>query len=215
MLSLVSSRYTVPTQFVFLATNALGIVLGTAYNAQTPDLYPGNAHHPIGWIITWVVSAHVFISLVGRVAGFIKGHRSASSEYRPTRERQPFIPIPNGAGLDDGNHRLSDDSAEASDHATESLRSNSVSTHVADDEEMGADHHKEFTDEDREFETLPLTDEPAPTNSWIHRLSRGISQRVWKYIRFWYMVVDRIILPFGFVAFATGIVTYGRFFVSL
>ncbi|KAF4121593.1 Protein of unknown function (Ytp1) [Geosmithia morbida] len=212
MLSLVSSRYTLLTQLVFLATNALGLLLGTIYNAQTPDLYPGNAHHPIGWIITWVVSAHILVSLVGRVAGFIKGYKGARHQQTSTQEHQPFIPVSNGAEYDERQRRSSDDSAQASNHSAESMGSNSVSTHVADDE-MGAEHHKEYTDEDQEFEDLPLVDSPIPSsNRLILKIAQAISQRIWRYIRLGYQIVDRIILPFGFVAFTTGIATYGRFF---
>lgn len=52
MLSLARSRYRLTAQLVFLAVNGGGVLLGTVYNANTPDLYPNNAHHKLGWIVT-------------------------------------------------------------------------------------------------------------------------------------------------------------------
>ncbi|KAG7106629.1 putative membrane protein C3B8.06 like [Verticillium longisporum] len=59
MLSLARSRYTLASQSVFLAINALGVLVGTIYNAATPDLYPNNAHHKAGWAFTWVALAQL------------------------------------------------------------------------------------------------------------------------------------------------------------
>lgn len=216
MLSLVTSRYTLPTQFVFLTVNALGVLLGTIYNAQTPDLYPGNAHHSIGWVITWVVSAHVLVNLVGRVAGAIKGRRRKSHQ-----EEHRFIPVSTDAE-DDGSHhqfahgyRLSNDSDQGSEPTTESLRSNSVSTHVADDDDITMSRHvKEYEDVDPDLEAMPFSNSMT-RSALVEKLTRVVSGRVWKYFDLGYKAVDRIVLPFGFIAFTTGIVTYGRLFVSL
>ena len=78
MLSVARSRYTNFSQFVFLASNALGLVTGVIYNANTPDLYQNNAHHKIGWIATWIMSAHT-------VVGFLRSCKKL--------EKPRFIPI--------------------------------------------------------------------------------------------------------------------------
>jgi hypothetical protein len=216
MFSLVSSRYTMALQFVFLATNAVGLLFGTVYNAQTPDLYPGNAHHSIGWIITWVVSVQILIGLVGKVAGRFGLHRRGAPE-----EHHHFMPVrcqisdtlPDTHELD---YRLSDDSAEAAGSRTESFRSNSVSTAYDEDGPSMPSPYKEFDDECPDLEAMPTSPQSPAMTRCTSKLQVAVSsRRLWKYVNLMYKLVDRIVLPFGSVAFATGIITYARFFVRL
>ena len=72
MLSLARSRYRLTAQLVFLAVNGGGVLLGTIYNASTPDLYPNNAHHKLGWIVTWTVCAQVVVGLLSSVVGALE-----------------------------------------------------------------------------------------------------------------------------------------------
>jgi hypothetical protein len=218
MLSLVRSRYTLASQFIFIAVNALGILLGSIYNAQTPDLYPGNAHHSIGWIVTWVTAAHVLVSLVRRVAGAVK------ASYRGSiQEQHRFIPVSTDMGVDHGHHRfepgyrLSDDSGQGSEPASESFRSNSVSTHVGDEEEdislTLSRQAKEYGEDRLDLEAMPFSN-LRRRSALAQKLAKAISGRLWKYVTVGYKIIDRIILPVGFVAVTTGVVTYGRLFVS-
>jgi len=69
MLSIARSRLAVPTQLLFLALNGCGIFFGIFYNVDTPDLYANNAHHKIGWIATWVMTAQVAMSLLFAFSG--------------------------------------------------------------------------------------------------------------------------------------------------
>lgn len=204
MLSIARSRYTIVTQFVFLAVNALALLLGTIYHAQTPDLYPGNAHHSIGWIATWIVSAHILVSLVGCIAGAVARRRGAAASH----ERQAFMALPTS----EQPYRLSGESGQSTEvgSGSSSRRSDSVSTLAGDADSAHEEHRKEFDDED-DLEDLPL-EEPARKGFLAVQAAKAVSSRVWKYVEFGYKVVDRIILPFGFVAFTTGIVTYARFF---
>ncbi|KAJ3528847.1 hypothetical protein NM208_g10017 [Fusarium decemcellulare] len=198
VLSLARSRFTLPAQFVFLATNAVGLVLGIVYNAQTPDLYPNNAHHKIGWIATWVVSAQVLKS---------------------DSERDAFLPVPTDAhGFRvhhdfhaDNPYRLSGDSGHGTELNTASLRSNSVSTLGGMDESPLGSPRKEYEEDDGDLETMSLSS-PTPKGTFARHASKVVASRVWKYLDIGRQVVDRIILPFGFVALATGVVTFGRFF---
>jgi hypothetical protein len=212
-LSLAKSRYVLASQFVFLAVNALGLVLGTIYNAATPDLYPNNAHHRIGWIITWIVSAQVVVSLLRRIGGAFKGTGSELAE-----ERRAFIPLPTDAPEARSNYyygdRLSNDSGQGSEPTTESLRSNSVSTLEEHDRRALSNFDKEL-DEEEDFDgpIMPMP-ESAPQSKTTLMAIKVLSSKVWKYIDFGYKTVDRIILPFGFIAYTSGIATYGRLFVS-
>lgn len=221
MFSLARSRYTLPVQFVFLATNALALVLGISYNAQTPDLYPNNAHHKIGWIATWVVSAQVLISVAGRVAGTSRrdGSRNHSSE-----ERQAFIPVSTenmsehqriNDALQLHKYRESYDSGQGTEPNTESLRSGSVESPSGHQSPISPQDHRNDYGEDNDLELHPV--ESSPPNSHSHsliaKIAGKVSARTWKVLLFGYNAIDRTSLILGYVAIATGIVTWARFFV--
>jgi hypothetical protein len=80
MLSISRSRYSLLVQFVFLAVNGAGVLLSTIYNATTPDLYPNNAHHKVGWILTWITGAQVVLGVI-------------SAYTRRKDDRGAFIPV--------------------------------------------------------------------------------------------------------------------------
>lgn len=225
MFSIARSRYTLPTQFTFLATNALGVLLSTIYNAKTPDLYPNNAHHKLGWLVTWVLSAQAVVGLVGRVAGaFNKSHGEDARAH--ATERRSFIPI-SEAAMDEHHRfhsgqysplcRTSNDSGQGTELNTESLRSHSVSsTPGALASPVGEMARKEFVEDEDDIEA----DSPAlPRCGAVHNLATRIgskmSSRAWKVMVFVYNLVDRTSMLLGFITLATGIVTFARFFVSL
>lgn len=231
MLSLARSRYTLLAQLVFLAANAIGLAFSVSYNANTPDLYPNNAHHKVGWIATWLVSAQVVVGLLSRVAGaFSKDNNSEADPHGISNsERRAFIPVSTEAMAQHhrqhpSSYRMSNDSGQGTEPKTESLRSNSLST---------IDHleHKESLEEPsessglRRFEDGYDDDDELPTHlpssrprrrgrvyNVASKLVGKLSSRGWKMIMFGYNFVDRTILILGFIAFALGIITMGRFF---
>ncbi|EXK44923.1 hypothetical protein FOMG_03563 [Fusarium oxysporum f. sp. melonis 26406] len=213
MFSLANSRFTLPAQFVFLATNALGVLIGVIYNAQTPDLYPNNAHHKIGWIVTWVVCAQVLVSAVGCIAGALKGKGKTSSNERhaflPVATREAHYSSHNGYH-NDSPYRMSNDSGRGTEPNTPSLRSDSAST-LNGMESPVNNPRKEYEDDDGDLEELSLAS-PEPQGTFARHASKIAASRVWKYLNLGRCIVDRIILPFGFIALATGVVTFGRFF---
>ncbi|GKT72241.1 integral membrane protein [Colletotrichum tofieldiae] len=224
MLSIARSRYTLALQFIFLAVNALGVLLGTIYNASTPDLYPNNAHHKLGWLVTWIVSAQVLIGLLGRVAGAWKEKKREAYDQN---EYRSFIPVSTAAMAEHhrmngprfaSEYRLSNDSGQGTEPCTESLRShsrssssNEVSPRVSDD------HRKEYVEDDDDLEDglsmpMPSSGDEKKANRILAKIAGKISSRVWKGLLFVYNSVDRTILPLGSVVLCLGIVTYGRFF---
>jgi hypothetical protein len=218
MLSLARSRHTLLVQFVFLVTNAVGILLSVIYNANTPDLYPNNAHHKVGWIATWVVGAQAVVGLLGRVAGAYKGQ---AERVTATAERESFIPVSRAAMEehhrlnDQGPYRLSDDSGQGTEPKTESLRSHSVSTN-GDSSEM-RDVNMGYREEDDDYDLegdLPSFSRRGRVQSLVRKAVGMVSTRAWKVMMFGYNFVDRTILILGFITFTLGIATYGRFFVS-
>ncbi|KAK7909165.1 hypothetical protein PG985_015043 [Apiospora marii] len=217
MFSIARSRYTLLTQFVFLVTNALGVVLGISYNASTPDLYPNNAHHKIGWIATWMMCAQVLISLIGRVAGVMSREEQNNKE-----ERQAFIPVStrnmeehlrgNGTLYHHHKYSYSNDSGQGTEPGTESLRSDSLSSGQESPAETSDHPRMDYDDEDLEFKEVEMKAPTPPTNSLVAKIAGKISSRAWKFLLLGYNIIDRTSLILGYIALTTGIVTWARFF---
>lgn len=217
MLSLARSRYTLLVQFGFLALNAGGMLLGVIYNTNTPDLYPNNAHHKLGWIVTFVVSAQVMVGLLAHVAGtFRRGSLGRAEEH------QGFIPVSTEAMAEHESRfqgpydRFSNDSGQGTEPGTESLRSHSLSSGPPSPiRDSHKEYHHQDDDVDDDPEThLPLFSKSNRVRSMVAGVAGKISDRFWKILIFAYNFVDRTILILGFIALCTGIATYGRFFVS-
>jgi hypothetical protein len=224
MFSLARSRYTLLIQFLFLALNACGVLLGVIYNASTPDLYPNNAHHKLGWIVTVLVSAQVVVGLLARVAGAFKSSKHSRYAGARAEERQGFIPVSTEAMAEHDScypysaRRFSHDSGQGTEPRTESLRSHSLSDAPAS---PMADAHKEYRvsgdgheDDDDSVDHLPIISKSAKARSVLAKVAERISDRFWKVLLFAYNAVDRTILILGFITISAGIATYGRFFVS-
>lgn len=223
MFSLARSRYTLPTQLVFLATNALGVLFSTVYNAKTPDLYPHNAHHTLGWLVTWVLSAQVVVGLLGRIAGAFAGKESSLGGN--AAERRSFMPV-SRAAMDEhyrfhsGQYspvcRHSADSGQGTEPNTESLRGHSFSSsHDTLASPTGEAARKEYLDEEDDLEAdVPALPRGGATRNFVAMVGGKISFHAWKAIMFGYNFVDRTSLILGFITLATGVITLGRFFVS-
>ena len=211
MLSIARSRLAIPSQFLFMVVNAFGLLLGIIYNSQTPDLYENNAHHKIGWIITWVVSAQSILSLIFAYAGRGKSESKSSSFERatflPVATDDHESPYPSGPMHE---YRWSRDSGQGTEPSPSIHSPGSPSC------ESPAEYDG--------FEK-PEEDMPAPSQEprgWFHsnfvgrflsnRVPGMVSSRALRILNGVYNVIDRIILPFGFTALLTGAVTYGGIF---
>ncbi|GAP85217.1 putative integral membrane protein [Rosellinia necatrix] len=219
MLSIARSRYTLAAQFLFLLTNAIGVLVGIVYNANTPDLYPNNAHHKLGWLVTWVVGAQVLVGLVGRVAG------TMSKASRPTRakeEEQSFIPVSTEAMVEHHRrnqdmfpspYRESNDSGQGTERNTESLRSSSLSTIAGHESPIELDdRRRRYEDDEEDLAFRHAEMRSGASRSFVGRVTSKISDKAWRIIMFGYEFVDRTILILGYITLCTGLITYARFF---
>jgi hypothetical protein len=221
MLSLARSRHTLLAQSLFLAMNAVGGLLGIYYNANTPDLYPNNAHYKLGWLVTAVMGAHVFVGIVARAAGGLRWENPESASR--AEERQGFIPVSTEAMAEHESRfqsgpyaRFSNDSGQGTEPRTESLRSHSLSDSLPS---PTRDAHKEYRHSDDDLDEdlearMPIFSKPTKPHSVVMKLASKVSNRLYKGLVFWYNFVDRTILILGFIALCTGIISFGRFFVS-
>lgn len=150
--------------------------------------------------------------------GFIPVSTEAMAEHLRLNESQSQLQPQPGAS---GHFRLSNDSGQGTEPNTESLRSHSVSTNGDDVESPLRDARKEYVDDDDYLDDVDLEAELPATVSrggavqaFAKKVGGLISSRAWKFLIFGYNFVDRTSLILGFIALCTGVVTYGRFFVS-
>lgn len=210
MLSIARSRLALPSQFLFLVFNAFGLLFGTIYNSQTPDLYENNAHHKIGWIVTWVISMQVILALIFAYAGRGKSKSSSTSFERvaflPVATNEHESPYPTGAMHE---YRWSRDSGQGTEPGS-SIHSPGSPSCESQAEYEGFEKPEE------------LSPKPSNPRGWFHssivdrflskRVPGMLSSRVLRFFNSAYNVIDRIILPLGFIAIVTGAVTYGGIF---
>ncbi|CAL5874403.1 uncharacterized protein PFLUO_LOCUS8699 [Penicillium psychrofluorescens] len=209
MLSIARSRLALLSQFLFLVFNALGLLLGLIYNGQTPDLYENNAHHKIGWIATWVVSVQAILGLIFAYAGRGESHAD-------TYERATFLPVATDEMAQHDHmlpHRAFHDYRWSRDSGQGTESNSSIHSPGSPSCESPA----EYDGFEKPEDDLPA--KPAVPRRWFQstvvdrflskRVPGLVSSRVLRSFNLLYNIIDRIILPFGFVAIATGAVTYG------
>ena len=202
MLSLARAKFpALVAQFVFLAANAVGLLCGTVYNSRTPDLYPNNAHHKIGWLATWVMAAQAVIGLA----------RAYAPERPAARPELPVRP-PHVKRASDASSRSSRDSGYGMELSSpRSTGPPSPDTESARSPERGGVLEPVPEDEDAE-EKQGLLGDNRVDRFLSRKLRAAGAHRVMRLVNFAYSVVDRTILLLGFVGLATGVVTYGGFF---
>lgn len=180
--------------------NAFGLLFGIIYNDQTPDLYVNNAHHKIGWVASSVIFVQVLLALLFTYAG----RGEAPKPSYDHAEHAAFLPVATDEHDDryrNHEYRWSRDSGQGTD-------SNSSIHSPASPSESHADYDS--------FEKVELP--KLALRGWANnRIARSLSKRlpglvsgsVLKGLNIVYNIIDRVILPFGFAALATGGVTYG------
>ncbi|GAO13902.1 uncharacterized protein UV8b_03862 [Ustilaginoidea virens] len=229
MLSIARSGLTLGTQLAFIAVNSFGVLLAAVYNTGTPDLYPNNSHHKIGWIATFVVLLQVIIRLTGRLTGAATGQGESNSNTNSMEMRNRVLdcvpaPVPSHRPLTPpGSYaqrdpRFSNDSGQGTELGTElgteSLQSDCISE-LHDEQAPLNDRTKDI---DEESVYNGKTADGATFVSWRPgllqslKLANAVSHWMIACLGIFYRVVDRVILPFGFVALTTGIVTFARLF---
>ncbi|KAF7876645.1 hypothetical protein EAF04_001730 [Stromatinia cepivora] len=204
MFSFSRSRLNLPTQFVFLALNGGGLFCSIIYNASTPDLYPNNVHHKLGWFLICLIAAQGVIGVISAYAGhkgekqqessgYIPVSREAMAEHTSMHERPKPVT------------RFSDDSGQGTEPNTESLRSHSISL-------SGDDENTLNVSERDEPEKVGLIEGTRVDQYLSKRLPGLLSARLLRIIGFAYDVVNRVILLLGFAILTSGFVTYGGLF---
>jgi hypothetical protein len=219
MLSIARSRFSLPAQFIFLIVNAFGLLIGIIYDRKTPDLYENNSHSKIGWAITWIASAWVFMGLVRAYTDRTKAHSMEDHAARPISaaamaqyQRVQDAELPNIS-------RWSNDSGQGTERNSASLCGHSRSPSVeSGNQQFPEPQHTYHQDDDEGF------DEDAEKRSFLRNtsvdqfLSRNVPRftvgRTLKVVRVLYVMIDRSIIMLGFLAITSGTVVYGGIGVS-
>ncbi|KAJ5768893.1 hypothetical protein N7520_003452 [Penicillium odoratum] len=192
ILSIKRSRLALLSQFIFLLLNTFGLLLGIVYNSQTPDLYKNNAHHKIGWIGTWLIGAHIILALILTYSGRTESQSMYKSVFYHTT-----------GALHDYCSSKDNGQSNESNLPSHGLGSSSYrSTAEYDGLEKNKDGLLEQAALRGSFRKIVVdrflsTRGPGMVSNFILRIFNVVHN-----------VIDRIILPFGFIAITTGAVTY-------
>ena len=212
MLSLAKCRYTQFVRLGFTATNIVGVFCGISYKNQTPDLYPGSVHSAVGWIATGITAtqiSHVLVGPMAKLFNRIAGRDEAKiGGYVLPPIRGNFDDL---QGHDDGpglSRRKSFD--------VESLHVNMDDGDTSSDSPLYQEDLREagFASGEGTFFEESDSDRALHHDSSVPPSSKPDLTRTQRIMLLIYNVMDRTILIVAFVAFCTGIVTFGGLFVS-
>ena len=219
MLSVARSRLALPVQLCFLCVHSIGLLLGSIYTHNTPNLYENNSHNRIGWIVTWAVVGQCVIGVIRLAANLGKPRDVHSVE-----ERAAFLPVSTEAMAQHGQtnvmsspdpYRYSNDSG----HFTASRSQSISSTQDPLDEEEHQQKLRDYEAAHNGGDALFTEKRGLLTNPKVERfaqkISALISERTMKFLKFVHNAVDRLILLPGFITFISGAAVYGGAFVSL
>jgi hypothetical protein len=210
MLSIARSRYTLFLQFVFLAVNALALLIGVVYDRKTPAYYPNNSHSKTGWAITAIASAWVFLALLQLYTERNRTDDDSTqlmtaanmAQYQRVKDEE----LPELA-------RWSNDSGQGTERNSASLYSPSPS--VETETQPFAGPTRRYTHDDLDDETDNMSEKHGflPNTSLDRFFSRSVARfvagRTLTAIRIIYVILERTMLVQGLVAIFTGTVVYG------
>jgi len=200
--SVARSRFTIPAQFAFLAVNGFGLFTSIIYNAKTPDFYPGNAHHKMGWAVSWIATVWFLMTFLNLYM----------VRYQKTKERHAMTAdnIAQYDRLQDQDQRWSRDSGR--DSATLCSGSRSPSS---DSEPL----HKFEIPEEGDDQHVGFEEQGSIRNNSIDRflsrkISRFFSGRALPAFKVVFTLIERCMPVLGFVSLISGGVVYGGLYVS-
>ena len=195
MLIISRSKFRLPVQFSFLVLNAVGVFASIMYNANTPDLYPGNAHHSLGWVVTWIVGVQMILALLNAYAASGDESKGEEEEYRPL----------NAGEME--KQRYSDDACEGT-----SLHSSSSITLNGDHENQEPLHDVPLNCAQDAASRLTLKYLPGSFWTKFDGMASTLSGRTLRILGILENVHVRTIMPLGYATFLAGTATYGGLF---
>ena len=212
MLSAARSRPAVLVQLGFLGINCMGLLFSAIYTSNVPDLYEGNAHHTLGWILVWIVVAQCIMAviklyadrprLVGRLHNVSPTPISAEAMAQHHQLHGTFAQQRGGYTDDAGNGT-----------ASETPRTDSMSGTTDCGDEFLHDVQKP-QDADSEVDVTEKRSLLGRNAADRFLSNMRVRRKLMSVINTVYQLVNYSILLLGFVAITTGVVLYGGIFVS-
>ena len=214
MISAARSKLAIPVQFIFLVVNGLGIFTSIVYDAKTPDLYPNNAHHKIGWAVTWIAVVWVllgFVSLFNVQKNVIPASHPMTTDNMTQYQRLNNY----DHNMHEERNRASRDSGQETERNSDTLcgpsRTNSETSILhkpeqASDEANGADEGQDVG------EGSGLISNSRVDQFLSRKVPRVSAGRTLTALKISYVVLERIQILLGFLAITTGIVTWWGIF---
>ena len=202
MFSIARSRFTIPAQFVFLAVNGLGLLTSIIYNAKTPNFYPGNAHHKMGWAVSWIAAVWFFMTFLNL---YMARYEKSKQRYAMTADN-----IVQYDRLQDQDLRWSRDSGHDSVtlcSGSRSASSDSIPPHKFEMPEEGDEENA--GSEEQGFIQNNSVDRFLSRK--VPRISSGRAVTAFKVL---FTLVERCMPVLGFVSLVSGGVVYGGLYVS-
>ncbi|KAK5126468.1 hypothetical protein LTR85_010704 [Meristemomyces frigidus] len=204
-LSTARSRYHLPSQAVFHVVNGVGLFAGFVYNHATPDLYAKNSHHPIGWVVTAVTMVWTVASLYTAYCEHKStGASSAPAQSIMSRARTQYDRLRNYS--DQTPPRMSRDSGVGSSRqsSSESIYQKPEGPPLPElDEEQRED------DGEEEPERRGFLGSAKVDRLLSRHVRRFATPSIFRAVRFTQVVLEKLLLLLGFLAFTTGFVVFG------
>lgn len=213
-ISIAKSRIAIPMQFVFLAVNALGIFTSIVYDAKLPDLYPNNAHHKIGWAVTWIAIAWTLLGLLNMFNRPKQSSSLADASHPVSSQAMAKYQKLHGYDDEESPYRWSRDSG----HGTEPGSSSGASRSHSWDAEMRKPEPQpdgdDGFDEESLHESNPFVGSGTVGHFVTRRIPRIESAGLVKVVNFLYVLLERFQVLLAFLAITTGFATWGGIFMG-
>ncbi|KAL9106604.1 MAG: hypothetical protein Q9227_008387 [Pyrenula ochraceoflavens] len=202
-----------------IVSNGLGVTFGTIFNTRTPDLYENNAHHAIGWVVSWIMMVQAVIGMLVFHAKRSKQSNLSAAKALP-EERAAFLSSP----MTDTAQRGRTIYADHCRMGTCSLCTRWPPAHgshnypLTDSDGLWNDFEKpEYEYSDDEPNDHPVRPFCLPLRTIMgkavrRRIPTRLPSGLLKTLKFLYAFIDWISLILGFLALVTGGIVYGGIF---
>ncbi|KAJ6264661.1 hypothetical protein Dda_0810 [Drechslerella dactyloides] len=196
MFAVAKSNLHIPVQLVFLAVNGFAIFLSVIYNAQTPDLYPANAHHRMGWVVVAVLTAQTAVGVIFSVAKSRDG--PATKEEDSSLMAAATLRYQRMGTVQRQGSWNSDSAHGGSDHSPTSRSPSMEDDGPYMHEDLDEHELKPVEEEEGRFEKL--------ASKYVPRFSVA---PIWiKVAHVGYQISQRLLLIWAFMLITTGVSTY-------
>lgn len=210
MFSVAQHRYASLSKLAFVLLHSLALLLAAKYNSNTPDLYPNNAHHKLGWAVTWIAMAQLIFGQSSNAFALLARYITFRLDSGDRQRLMPLLPETfEEHGSDDD--RLPNE-YPMSRNSRQSFEICTLPTNVV----AGPSPSSRDDDEEKD---VGFDDNLVASACHLSRGAKAMRalNQSFHYMRKTFPIlrtlISRSLLLLGYSALCTGVVTFGRFFV--